>query len=71
MNPGVIDASQVNGTDFKIGQTSRMYTKSAGAQSSNELQRLVYMIGYQYSNKSNGCQGDMPYCTKSLARELM
>ena len=35
--------------------------KSTGARSSNKLQRLEYMIGYQDSGSSNGHQGALPY----------
>ena len=36
------------------------------ARSSDELQRLDYMMGYQDSCRSNGHQGDMPYCDGTM-----
>ena len=49
-NLTVLFLSEVSATHLKIGCP-------VGALSSNELQRLEYMTGYQDNNLSSGCQG--------------
>ena len=57
-----------NGTDHRHSKSccdqsspARRTIKHLQMKSSDELQRLDYMTGYQYSSPSNGHQGDIPY----------
>ena len=45
--------------------------KSTGAQTSNELQRLDYMIGYQDSDPENVCQVTLSFYSNFDFHELI
>ena len=61
--PSALSASQNTATHLKMGHP---LMKSMGAPSSNELQRLDLMTGYQDSSPSNGHQGDTPSSLQHL-----